>query len=245
MRLHEVVLRYPLTRLTRGSLKTALLHAVRRKNGAAQAEYIEALRGLSLTIQHGDRLGVIGRNGSGKSTLLRTVAGIYPIHSGSIEVRGRLRSLFDVSLGFEIEDTGRENIYYRGYLLGFRKEQIEAIEQQVIEFAGLGPFIDLPLRTYSSGMLVRLGFSISTALEGDILLLDEVLAAGDAEFLERAQNRIREIVASTACMILVSHDMAAVKEFCNRAVWMDGGLIRAEGDPETITREYLASTHHA
>lgn len=144
-------------------------------------------------------------------------------------------------LGFEPEDSGRDNIRHRGYLLGYTKQQIAELEDEIIGFAGLEESIDLPLKTYSAGMNVRLAFSVSTALGGDILLIDEVFAAGDAEFQARAKERMQSIIQSSACMIFVSHDLDAICENCTRAVWLDGGTIVADGEPEKIVQSYCES----
>ncbi|MGI9356959.1 MAG: ABC transporter ATP-binding protein [Rhizobiaceae bacterium] len=241
IKVQNVVLHYPLSPLFRGSIKETLFSLTlgRRPNGSP--EFIEALKSLSLSVKSGERVGVIGRNGAGKTSLLRMIAGVYPPTSGSIRVHGRIRSLFDLMLGFEPEDNGRENIRHRGYLLGYTKQEIMELEDEIIDFAGLRESIDLPLKTYSAGMNVRLAFSISTALGGDIVLIDEVFAAGDAEFQVRAQERMRDIIKTSACMILVSHDLETISENCTRVLWLDNGGILADGKPGDVIDAYSES----
>lgn len=200
---------------------------------------VQALKNFSLEVKEGDRVGVIGRNGSGKSTLLKTIAGVYPIESGKIDVQGKIRALFEISLGFDLESTGRENILYRGLLLGATPKEIESKTEEIIAFADIGEFIDYPVRSYSSGMLVRLAFAVSTCINGEILLLDEVVGAGDAIFIEKAKRRIFDLMDQAKMMVFVSHDMATVKEVCNRVILMRHGEIVAQGDPKEIVQYYL------
>ena len=236
----DAVLHYPLTPLSQGSIKTSFLSGF-RKQDANQPEFYEALSGVSLTVRKGDRLGIIGRNGAGKSTILRAIAGIYPLHSGSIVLNGEIRSIFDLGVGFEMEETGRSNIYYRGYLLGYPYEKIREIEEEIISFAGLHEFIDRPLKTYSAGMQIRLAFAVSTAMGGDILLVDEVLAAGDADFSEKAYKRMMELIEQAACLIFVSHDLQAIEKICNEVMWIEQGKVRITGQSTEVIREYLGA----
>ncbi|GAC41577.1 ABC transporter ATP-binding protein [Paenibacillus popilliae] len=202
---------------------------------------MHALKDLNLEITEGDKVGIIGHNGAGKSTLLKTVAGIYPIKSGMMEVVGNIRSLFDLALGFDLESTGRENIMYRGLLLGETPKSIREKEQEIIEFAGLGEFIDYPIRSYSSGMLIRLAFSISTSVEGEILLLDEVIGAGDAAFAAKAKERMTGLMSSAKILLLVSHDLGTIKEVCNRVILIKQGNIIKDGEPEEVIKFYQSS----
>jgi len=236
--MRDVVSRFPLAPLTRGSIKTSFLSSFSKRQDP-QPEFFEALSGVSLTVRKGERLGIIGCNGAGKSTILRTIAGIYPLHSGTISLNGRIRSIFDLGVGFEKEESGRRNIYYRGYLLGYEHGEITEIEQDIIAFAGLEEFIDMPLKAYSAGMQIRLAFAVSTAMGGSILLIDEVLAAGDAEFAVKAHARMLELIEHAACIIFVSHDLNAVKNLCTRALWIDHGLIKADGAPDDVIESYM------
>lgn len=239
----SAVLDYPIGPVSRASIKTALFSTVGFKEKRPSSfEYVRALNGISFDVSAGERIGIIGRNGSGKSTLLRALAGIYPITSGLIQIRGRVQGMFDIGLGFEPEATGRENIRYRGLVMGLSPREIAAREPEIIEFAAIGDFIDLPVRTYSTGMGVRLAFAISTYLQGDILLLDEMLGAGDASFQAKAQARMKGLLSSANIVVLVSHSMEAIQEVCPRTIWLDRGRIRADGPSAEVVAEYLESS---
>lgn len=202
---------------------------------------IHAVKDMTLDIREGERLGIIGRNGAGKSSLLKAIAGIYPLQSGSIETSGQIRSMFELNLGFEFEATGRENILYRGLLLGETKKSIKEKEEEIIAFSELGEFIDYPIKAYSAGMLVRLAFSISTTVHGDILLMDEILAAGDMGFQSKARQRMQEVIDRARIIVLVSHDMVAVETICNRAIYIVNGKVVADGVPKDVIQEYRDS----
>jgi lipopolysaccharide transport system ATP-binding protein len=199
---------------------------------------IHALKNITLTIKPGERVALIGSNGAGKSTLLKTIAGIYGLSSGQIVIKGQVRALFELNLGFETEATGRENIMYRGLLLGQTPQQVAAITNEVIDFADLGDFIDYPIKTYSAGMLVRLAFAISTAVKGDILLLDEVIAAGDAVFMQRTKRRVLNLINSAEILVLATHDLTSVTDLCNRAIVLDHGEILFDGDVDAAIQLY-------
>jgi lipopolysaccharide transport system ATP-binding protein len=199
---------------------------------------LHALRGVNLKLEHGDRVALLGHNGAGKSTLLKTMAGLYPISSGERNIRGNIRALFELTLGFELEATGRENIMYRGLLLGETPKNLQKLSKEIIEFADLGDFIDYPVKTYSAGMMVRLAFAISTAIKGEILLLDEVIGAGDAKFKLKAKARIRELIHTAEIMVLASHDMEAVNMLCNRGLVIHKGQIIFDGPIKGAIDEY-------
>ena len=241
VRLENAVLRYPVGPFIKGSIKSNLLMLFGHQppEQKLQREYITALDGLNLTVQRGERLGIIGRNGAGKSTLLRAIAGIYGLASGGITVHGKIQSLFDIGLGFEPESTGRENILYRGMSMGCLPEEIVAREEEIIAFADIGEFIDLPVRTYSSGMYVRLAFAISTYLKGDILLIDEIFGAGDASFQKRAVERISNLISAAGIVVVVTHEMGMIEKTCTRAIWLDHGKLRADGDCASVIKQYL------
>ncbi len=206
-------------------------HILRKKTKAC-VEDVHALKNVSFSVQHGERIGLIGHNGAGKSTLLKTIAGLYPIATGTRTVNGVIRSLFELNIGFEPEATGRENIMYRGLLLGKKPKEVRALEEEIVEFAELGNFIDYPIKTYSAGMVVRLAFAISTAVTGDILLLDEVLAAGDAKFFKKAKARITSLIDDAELMFFASHDFESLEEICNRCFVMHKGELMFDGEPE-------------
>ena len=201
------------------------------------APVVHALRGVSFEVREGERLGIIGHNGAGKSTLLRLLAGVYRPTSGVCRARGRISSLFELSLGFELEATGRENIRYRGYLQKESPASIGAKTEAIAEFSELGDALDMPIRYYSSGMLVRLAFSIATAIEPEVLLIDEVLAAGDLAFQQKARERIHELMSRAKAIVVVSHDLVTLQKMVDRVLWLDHGQVRLLGAPvETIWR---------
>jgi lipopolysaccharide transport system ATP-binding protein len=187
----------------------------------------------------GERLGIVGGNGSGKSSLIKAIGGVYPIDAGTIALKGRVHGVFDLTTGFNLEDTGRNNIYHRGLLLGHSRRELKSLEAEIIEFAGLGEFIDLPMKLYSAGMLVRLAYSVSTLVEGEILLIDEIFGAGDKAFREKAKRRLLSMLSKAHCVLFVSHDLDTVRELCSRAIWMAAGRIASEGSPQEVIADYL------
>jgi ABC-type polysaccharide/polyol phosphate transport system ATPase subunit len=193
---------------------------------------VRAIDDLSLEIRDGDRIGLVGHNGSGKTTLLRVLAGIYKPTAGRIRIAGRVGTLLDPMAGMDPEATGIENIYLRGYLLGMRRREIDAVLDDVADFTDLGDFLQLPMKTYSAGMAARLAFAISTALQHDILLIDEGIGAGDAAFQEKAQQRIEGLFARSSIVLLASHSDALIKQFCNRTVQMEHGRM-IQDTPDT------------
>ena len=241
----NVDLYYPSALYNGLTLKQTVFELMRLQKPKPLLMDVHALRGLSLEISSGERVGIIGSNGAGKSTLLKAISGIYPVTSGSIDVTGSIRSLFDLSVGFEVDATGRENILYRGLLLGETPESIEARINDIIEFSELGEFIDYPIKSYSSGMLVRLAFSISTMISGDILLLDEIFGAGDAAFMQKAQRRIMELVESASILVFVSHDLDTLRRLCTRVVWIANGTVRMDGATDEVIDAYYNATTNA
>jgi ABC-2 type transport system ATP-binding protein len=193
-----------------------------------------ALRELSFRLDPGESLGVIGPNGAGKSTLLQVLAGIIQPSEGVVEVHGHVSTLLHLQAGFDQDLSGRGNIHLAGALLGIDHRLMEEREESIVEFADIGAFIDAPLRTYSSGMRAKLGFSIATAVDPDILLLDEVLQTGDEAFREKSQQRIREVLTAAKAVVLVSHDMSWITDFCNRTILLEKGRIVADGPPEEV-----------
>jgi ABC-type polysaccharide/polyol phosphate transport system ATPase subunit len=202
---------------------------------------VKALQDVSLRVGAGERLGVIGHNGAGKSTLLKLLAGIYYPTSGRRRVKGQISSLFDISLGFEQEATGWENIYYRSYLQGETRRSVDAKVEAIAEFSELGDFLNMPVRYYSAGMTVRLAFSIATAVEPEVLLIDEVLSVGDMAFQEKARNRMRAMMSRAKLAVIVSHDLNSLASLCDRGIWMDHGRVRAEGSMEDVIEAYTES----
>ncbi|GGG63327.1 ABC transporter ATP-binding protein [Paenibacillus radicis (ex Gao et al. 2016)] len=239
--LDKVDLYYPSHIYNATTLKQEIFSLLKLQKKKEKLDNVHALRNFSLKVNEGEKLGIIGHNGAGKSTLLKTIAGIYPIKSGSLKVKGEIRSLFDLALGFDLESTGRENIMYRGLLLGETPSSIKKHEEEIIDFAGLGEFIDYPIRSYSSGMLVRLAFAISTSISGEILLLDEIIGAGDASFAAKAKERMSGLMSEAKILVLVSHDLSTIKEVCNRVIMIKQGQIVKDGKPEDVIKYYQNS----
>jgi len=228
--LENVQLHYSSHAFRETSLKSFLFKAFSKNKIKPKSDDVHALKNINLKINSGERVALLGHNGAGKSTLLKTIAGLYPISGGQRDVHGRIRSLFELNLGFEYEATGRENIMYRGLMLGKRPKEIREVQQEIINFAALGEFIDYPIKTYSAGMVVRLAFAISTMVEGDILLLDEFLGAGDASFMVKAKKRIMSLIENARIMILASHDLSSIQQICTRALLLKHGEIIFDGD---------------
>jgi ABC-type polysaccharide/polyol phosphate transport system ATPase subunit len=223
------------------SLKDAVLQWMTGRP-APPPEQIHALRGITLNIDEGERVGVIGHNGAGKSALLRLLAGVYRPTSGECVVQGRVGSIFDLVLGFEPEATGWENIRYRGYLQRDTPAGLRAKTNQIAEFTELGPALDRPVRHYSSGMLVRLAFAIATSIEPEVLLIDEVLSAGDLGFLAKARQRLDELTGRVRLMVMVSHDLESLERMCSRALWLERGQVRLDGPASEVVLAYRMFT---
>jgi len=236
--LSNVNLHYASVAYQERSLKSLMAGMFSKRPKASKACDIHALKNINVEINSGERVGLLGHNGAGKSTFLKTVAGLYPISSGSLKVEGQVRSLFDLSLGFEPDATGRENILYRGLLLGLSPKFMREKEAEIVEFAGLDEFIDYPIKTYSAGMQVRLAFAISTAVGGDILLLDEVIGAGDANFMSKAKSRITSLIEQAEILVLASHDFSALKSICNRGLVFHHGDLVFDGEIALAVNEY-------
>jgi len=202
-------------------------------------EDVHALRGINLNVGKGETLAITGKNGSGKSTLLGTMARVYKPTSGSITMNGRVSSLLDLGAGFHPDLTGIENIYLNGSILGLSRREITKRMEAIIAFSELDSFIDAPIRTYSNGMIMRLGFSIATQIDPDILLVDEVLAVGDEEFQHKCYNKVREFQSQGKTIVFVTHDLKAIAEVANRVLWLSAGTIKMDGDVEDVLRAYV------
>ena len=199
----------------------------------------DAVKNVSLEIPKGQMVGLIGRNGSGKSTLLKIIAGVYRPTTGSVQVRGTLAPLIELGAGFHPELTGRENILINGLLMGYSKQDMERREDSIIEFAEIGEFIDAPVKQYSTGMYTRLAFAVATEVDPEILLLDEILAVGDAPFKQKCLTRIEAFRERGKTMVYVTHDMQQVRNYCDRAVFLDKGEMMADGEPDEVIRAYM------
>ncbi|WP_165092426.1 ABC transporter ATP-binding protein [Caballeronia sp. SBC2] len=200
---------------------------------------VRALEGLTFSFHDGDRVGLLGHNGAGKSTLLRLLGGVYEPSSGSARINGEIGSLIDISLGTDPEATGRENIYMRGALLGMPRAQIKQRIDEIIDFSELGDFVDMPMRTYSTGMHLRLAFAVSTIVRPEILLMDEWLSVGDEGFRRKAEERMTELVASTHILVLASHSRDLILHTCNRVIWLEHGKVKMDTDPQTAVAAYF------
>ena len=238
----DLGIRYDLRLTKRTTLKGSIADMFRRTNGAEN--HFWALRHVNLSLAQGESLAVVGPNGAGKSTLLLALAGILQPTEGDIQTHGKVSTLLTLGAGFEVDLTGRDNIDLAGAFLGIPQREMDELTPAIIEFADIGPFIDAAVRTYSSGMKARLGFSIATAITPDILLLDEVLGTGDQTFRSRSQVRIRELAGKARAIVLVTHDLANVSDFCNRAILVEKGRIIAEDDPKTIIALYRDRIAH-
>ncbi len=219
----------------RNSLKEKALNILR----PSSHERFHALRGIDIEVKKGEFFGVVGRNGSGKSTLLKLIAGIYQPTQGSITVNGELTPFIELGIGFNPELSGRENVYLNGAILGLTRKEVEAKYDEIVSFAELEKFMDTKLKNYSSGMQVRLAFSIAMQAHNEILLIDEVLAVGDADFQRKCFRKFKEIKQSTKTVIFISHDMGAIKEYCDRAVMIEDGKIVSSGDPDVVANDYI------
>ena len=200
---------------------------------------VRALDGLTFTLRDGDRVGLLGHNGAGKSTLLRLLSGVYIPSHGTARIDGEIGSLIDISLGIDPEATGRENIYLRGALLGLDKAALNEHMDDILAFSELGDFIDMPLRTYSTGMHLRLAFAVSTTVRPEILLMDEWLAVGDQGFKHKAEARMRNLVQSTNILVIATHSHELILETCNRVIWLEHGKIRMDGPAEEVSAKYF------
>lgn len=222
--------------LKKTSIKKTLLHLKRQK-----PDRFVAVKGISFYVREGEILGIIGKNGSGKSTTLNALAGIFSPDSGSINLNGHSISLLSIGVGFIREMTGRENITLSGMLLGFTEEQVKAKEQEIIDFAEIGEFIDMPVRTYSSGMYSKLAFSITAILETDIMLIDEVLSVGDQKFKKKSYEKMKSLISNKdRTVVIVSHSIETLKQLCDTVMWMHEGQIKRIGDPDEVLDEYVA-----
>ena len=221
----------------RTSLKEYVVKGLFRR-GANSGVKVHALTDIHFSAQEGDRIGIIGHNGAGKSTLLKLIAGIYPPSEGSVAVTGRICSLFDIALGFEPEATGWENIVFRSLLHGQTPAKVRAKMDGIGAFTELGDFLSVPVRNYSAGMLMRLAFAIATSAEPEVLLIDEFLSVGDMAFQLKARGRMKELMASSRLMIVVSHDLNTLREACNRVIWMKHGKMIMEGPSTQVIQAY-------
>ena len=211
---------------------------VRLGRGERAVREVKAVQNVSFDVNHGTTIGIIGANGAGKSTLMRAVAGILPPTSGRIEVHGRVSTLLSLGVGFNAALSGKENVVLGGLAAGLSRKEIEARYEEIAEFAELGDFMEMPMRTYSSGMFSRLAFSVAVHMDPDILLIDEALSAGDASFKTKAAAKMGELVSNSRTMFLVSHAMSSVREMCNDCIWLHKGKLMMRGEPNEVIQAY-------
>jgi ABC-type polysaccharide/polyol phosphate transport system ATPase subunit len=237
----EVRVRFPVYSTNARSLKNGLLSvATGGRIGVEGSDtvYVNALDNVSLTFEHGDRVGLIGHNGAGKTTLLQVLAGIYEPVSGRVYCEGRIATMFNPMLGMDVDSTGYENILQSGLFLGLKPAEIDAKAEEIAEFTELGGYLNMPMRTYSSGMRTRLAFAVSTCIEPDILLMDEWLSAGDASFVGKAQRRLAQLVDSAAILVLASHSTNLIRKTCNKAALLEHGKVVRFGNVDEILASY-------
>lgn len=238
--INNVSLAYTIHHERSHSLKEKMINLFHKRKYVEQSEEtFWALKNLNFSVHEGEQFAIIGKNGAGKSTLLKVISGILKPTKGSVEVNGSIQPLIEIAAGFNPEFSGRENIYLNGYMLGFSREQLKAKEKEIIDFSELENFIDVPVKYYSSGMSVRLAFTIATSVEPEILLLDEMISAGDAGFIKKARSRMESLVKRAKGVVIVSHDLQLVREFATRAVVIDKGELVFDGDPNQAVDKYL------
>lgn len=243
IQLKNASIRIPVFDYSARKLLNSRLFQFRSPRRMRSTQYVTALDSVSLSLGSGDRIGIIGPNGAGKTTLLRLLAGVYQPTSGFVAIDGRVNSLLDISFGIEPDLSGRESIRLRGMILGLTRKEISLKEDEIVEFSELGRFIEMPTRTYSSGMFVRLAFSIATVLQPEILVMDEWLSVGDQAFREKAEKRLAEIVQETEILVLASHSRELIESACNIALWIQNGQVMANGLPSEVCGLYFESTH--
>lgn len=231
----DVSITYRTTFEKRPTFKSAILRAGR---GERLVREVEAVKNVSIDVHRGTVLGIIGSNGAGKSTLVRAIAGILPPTSGRIEVRGRVSTLLALGVGFNGALSGHENVILGGLAAGYTRDEIEERFEEIADWSELGDFLEMPMRTYSSGMFSRLAFSVAIHMEPDILLVDEALSAGDAKFKKKATEKMLDLVKQARTMVLVSHALGTVQEMCNDAMWLEKGVVQAHGTPADVIGEY-------
>ena len=220
------------------TFKSELVRWFRGERRQVREMWIDVLRGINLTVRQGATVGIIGRNGAGKSTLLKLITGIYSPTSGTVTVNGRISALLDLGAGFHPDFSGRENILINSIILGMSRAEVRARMPEIIAFSELGEFIDEPVRTYSSGMYMRLAFSVATHVDPDVLIIDEILAVGDEHFSHKSRAKMNEFQKNGKTIVLVTHDLATVERWCQEAAWIDAGRIRLAGAPSIVVSEY-------
>lgn len=238
IRANDISMRYLMTYDRIQSIKEYIVQMLR---GKIKYEEFWALKNVSFEVERGEVVGIIGHNGAGKSTLLKVISGILKPTGGSLEVHGNVVPMLELGSGFDHDLTGRENIFLNGSILGYSEKYLKEKYEQIVEFSELGKFIDVPIRNYSSGMLMRLAFSIATVVQPEILIVDEILAVGDAAFQEKSKARMLELMSGGTTVLFVSHSLEQIREMCDRVIWLEHGQIKAIGATKKICDAYEAS----
>lgn len=226
------------------SIKESIINRLKRTSYTDKVKEFWVLQQLNLSIKQGDRLGIIGNNGAGKSTLLKLISKIYEPTNGVINVEGRVVPLIELGAGFNAELTGRENIYLNGAVLGYTKEEMKSLEQNIIEFSELNEFIDIPIKYYSTGMYARLAFTVATEINPEILIIDEIFAGGDINFVDRAVKRINNLIDSAQIVIMVSHSLGLIRDMCNRCIVIADHGVAFDGNVEDAIKYYETTNGH-
>ena len=236
----NVSMKFNLSREKVDSLKDYIFKTIKRE---IQYNEFWALKNVSFSVEKGDRVGILGLNGAGKSTLLKVISGIMKPTKGTIEAYGNIVPMLELGSGFDMELSGRENIYLNGAILGYSEEFLNEKYDEIVTFSELGNFIEAPLRTYSSGMLARLAFSVACIVEPEILIVDEILSVGDADFQEKSRARMMDLMTGGTTVFFVSHSLKQIREMCNKVVWLEHGKIQAIGKTEEICNMYEGAKH--
>ena len=239
IRINDLSLRFRVYQNAAPDLKTSVIDWLTRRNQDNRYSDFYALKNINLNIQEGERIGVIGLNGAGKSTLFKALSGIYPPTKGEINITGQLVSLLELGTGFDMELSGRENIFLNGAIFGYNPEMMKDIEEDIVEFSELGQYINTPIKYYSSGMISRLAFSIASMITPEILLMDEVFAVGDAHFVAKATKRITGLLDNSKIFMIISHQMEQIIKYCNRAIILHHGEMVGDGKPQEMVDYYL------
>ena len=231
-------------RMTYDRVKSMKEYLVQMLKGQVRYEEFWALKDVSFEVKKGEVLGVVGHNGAGKSTLLKVISGILKPTNGTVQVSGRVVPMLELGSGFDFDLTGRENIFLNGAILGLSERYLEEKYDEIVEFSELGRFIDVPIRNYSSGMLMRLAFSVSSVIDPDILIVDEILAVGDAPFQEKSKRRMMELMGGGTTVLFVSHNIDQIRELSSRVVWLEHGQVRMVGETDTVCRTFMEDKRH-
>lgn len=219
-------------------IKSMKEYLVQMVKGKIKYEEFWALRDVSFEVKKGEVMGIIGHNGAGKSTLLKVISGILKPTTGSVQVNGTIVPMLELGSGFDFDLTGRENVFLNGAILGYSEQFLKGKYEEIVAFSELGQFIDVPLRNYSSGMVMRLAFSIATVVQPDILIVDEILAVGDAAFQEKSKRRMLELMGGGTTVLFVSHSLQQIREMCNKAIWLEHGVVVQSGDTKSVCDAY-------